>query len=202
MLKTGVPGPRQTFTNYKGKTITTINSTYPITDGDTIIGACEISTDITRIKEMAERIADLSQELRSKEHAEKPGVTRAKSKISRKFFTVDDIVGQSAVMRDVKRQVVQVARTQSNDACVGKPAQARNWLSKPSIRHLTELMLPLSPKTAPPCLKDCWKAWFSAHPKAGSQAPRTARDSWNWHQAALCTWMKSIPCPWGSRQSC
>ncbi|MGI6620890.1 MAG: sigma-54 interaction domain-containing protein [Bacillota bacterium] len=116
VLKTGVPeiAKQQTFTNYKGKTITTINSTYPITDGDTIIGACEISTDITRIKEMAERIADLSQELRSKEHAEKPGVTRAKSKISRKFFTVDDIVGQSAVMRDVKRQVVQVARTQSN----------------------------------------------------------------------------------------
>ena len=116
VLRSGVPeiAKQQTFTNYKGKKITTINSTYPITDGGEIIGACEISTDITRIKEMAERIADLSQELRSKEHGEGAGGPKARSKISRKLFTVNDIVGQSAVMREVRRQVVQVARTQSN----------------------------------------------------------------------------------------
>ena len=52
VLRTGIPeiAKQQTFTNYKGKTITTINSTYPITHGDEIIGACELSTDITRIK--------------------------------------------------------------------------------------------------------------------------------------------------------
>ena len=116
VLRTGIPeiAKQQTFTNYKGKTITTINSTYPITHGDEIIGACELSTDITRIKEMAERIADLSQELRNKERREHTGTPRTRGKVSRKLFTVDDIVGQSAVMREVRRQVIQVARTQSN----------------------------------------------------------------------------------------
>ncbi len=119
VLRSGIPeiARQQTFSNYKGKKITTINSTHPIIVHGKVIGACEVSTDITRIKEMAERIADLGEELRSQEPAGKAGQVRAgerRLEFSPKLYTVDDIAGQSALMRDVRRRVMQVARTQSN----------------------------------------------------------------------------------------
>ena len=69
VLRTGIPqtAKQQTFSNYKGKKITTINFTSPVVFDDTIVGACEVSTDITRMKEMAERILDLQWELIGKD---------------------------------------------------------------------------------------------------------------------------------------
>jgi arginine utilization regulatory protein len=69
VLKTGVPEAerQQTFTNYKGKKITTVNFTQPIIVDGKAVGACEVSTDITRIKDMAEKIVDLRKELRDRE---------------------------------------------------------------------------------------------------------------------------------------
>ena len=52
--------------NYKGDTITTINSTLPVTVGGRLIGAVEVSRDITLIQEMAHRIVDLQMELFAK----------------------------------------------------------------------------------------------------------------------------------------
>ena len=129
VLRNGVPeiAKQQTFTNYKGKKITTINSTYPITDGDKIIGACEISTDITRIKEMAERIADLRQELRIKECAEDtgdPGLLLRFPEIIHCRRHSGAIGGDEG-----NSQVVQVARTQSMCLSGARPALVRGWLS-------------------------------------------------------------------------
>ncbi len=121
VLKTGKAeiAKQQTFSNYKGQKITTVNSTHPIEVKGKIVGACEISTDITRIKQMAERIADLGEELRNKEITNEPQKLQFKrgtkrSKLSRKWFTIDDIVGQSVLIRNLKRRTIQVARTQSN----------------------------------------------------------------------------------------
>ncbi|MFA6655600.1 MAG: PAS domain S-box protein, partial [Bacillota bacterium] len=80
VLKTGIPeiAKQQTFSNFKGKKITTINSTHPIMHHGKIVGACEISADITRLKDMAENISDLREELRSKEPAENLMYIKAK----------------------------------------------------------------------------------------------------------------------------
>lgn len=68
VLKTGQPvlNREQTFMNYKGDTITTINSTLPIVVDNKVIGAVEVSRDITLIQEMARRIVDLQTELFAK----------------------------------------------------------------------------------------------------------------------------------------
>jgi arginine utilization regulatory protein len=104
VLKTGVPEAerQQTFTNYKGKKITTVNFTQPIIVDGKAVGACEVSTDITRIKDMAEKIVDLRKELRDREG---PGETASPGRL----YTVDDIVGESPAMRDAKRRALQVA---------------------------------------------------------------------------------------------
>ena len=120
VLKTGVPeiARQQTFSNFKGKKITTINSTHPImSEGRIIIGACEISADITRLKDMAEKISDLREELRSKEPSQTLASLREKEQdsiLSHRLFTIDDIIGESTAIRNVKRKIAQVARTNSS----------------------------------------------------------------------------------------
>ena len=54
---------RQIYTNLKGVKITTINSTFPIKDQGEIIGAIEISRDITDIEEMSGKIIDLQEKI-------------------------------------------------------------------------------------------------------------------------------------------
>ncbi|MEX0974182.1 MAG: sigma 54-interacting transcriptional regulator [Bacillota bacterium] len=105
VLRTGVPQSvkQQTFTNYKGKKITTVNFTNPVTFDGKVVGACEISTDITRVKEMAERIVDLQRKLKDKDS--RPGAAA-----QRRLYRVDDIVGESTPMKEVKARALQVAR--------------------------------------------------------------------------------------------
>ncbi len=63
VLRTGsaIFNREQTFKTYRGKTIATINTTLPIMDSGLVVGAVEISRDITDVKVMSERIADLQR---------------------------------------------------------------------------------------------------------------------------------------------
>src|SRR5690554_1226407 len=68
VIRTGVPiyKKEQTFLNYKGEKITTINTSIPITSKGKILGALEISRDITTVREMSEKIVELQDRLYSK----------------------------------------------------------------------------------------------------------------------------------------
>jgi len=63
VLKTAKPiyNLEQTFVTYRGKTIATINTTLPLFREGLVVGAVEISRDITDVKAMSERIADLQR---------------------------------------------------------------------------------------------------------------------------------------------
>jgi len=65
VMKTGKPiiNRTQTYLNYKGQKITTVNSTMPIFNDGMMIGALEIAKNITRIKELSEQLIDLQQEI-------------------------------------------------------------------------------------------------------------------------------------------
>ncbi|MDD2215708.1 MAG: sigma 54-interacting transcriptional regulator [Eubacteriales bacterium] len=52
---------QQTYCNKDGKEITTINSTYPVIEGDRIIGAIEIARNITEIQKMCHTIMKLQK---------------------------------------------------------------------------------------------------------------------------------------------
>lgn len=121
VLRTGVPevDKQQTFTNYKGKKITSLNSTYPIVIGGKTAGACEVSTDITRLKEMSERMLDLRRELRGK-HKLSPA--------SRPLYTLDDIVGESHAMREVKRMAAQVGKSDAGVMVWGETGTGKELL--------------------------------------------------------------------------
>lgn len=113
VLKTGVPevGRQQTFFNFKGKKITTINNTYPILVGGEIAGAVEVSRDITDVRELADRLIDLRKELKRVSGTE----TGAQQERDRgippsRLYTFEDIVGESPCIRELRRRAVQIAR--------------------------------------------------------------------------------------------
>ncbi|MCR4430418.1 MAG: sigma 54-interacting transcriptional regulator [Tepidanaerobacteraceae bacterium] len=109
VLRTGAPiyERQQTFTNYKGKKITTINTTIPVEVGGRIIGAMEISRDVTTVKDMTERISDLQAILYG--HVPKAGG----KKTGAARFTFSDIIGESRCIRDLKNLARRAASSSS-----------------------------------------------------------------------------------------
>ncbi len=65
VMKTGKPiyNIEQNFVNYKGDKISTINSSLPIVYNNKIVGALEISRNITKMRELSEQIFNLQREL-------------------------------------------------------------------------------------------------------------------------------------------
>lgn len=109
VLATGRPvaDHQQTFQNFKGDQITTINSTRPIFHRGGLIGAVEVSRDITLLRDMAEKLVDLQAELYAKKTVSSrkvPGKAR---------YTFGDIIGQSAAMEPVFELARKAAQTSS-----------------------------------------------------------------------------------------
>ena len=132
VLRTGIPqtAKQQTFSNYKGKKITTINFTSPVVFDDTIVGACEVSTDITRMKEMAERILDLQWELIGKDAraAATTPLRRSESYAQRRLYSLDDIVGESTAMKEVKSKALKVAASDAGVMVWGETGTGKELL--------------------------------------------------------------------------
>lgn len=92
---------RQTYFNDKGKAITTLNNTYPIFDGDQLIGAMEIANDVTKMERL------IRENLLEKEK----GSTR---------ITFESIIGKSEAIRDVVENAKRAARTSSSVLVAGE----------------------------------------------------------------------------------
>lgn len=97
VIRTGVPilKKEQTFLNYKGKKITTINSSIPIKSRGRILGAIEISKDITQVRELSEKIVDLQNQLYS-------GNRKTDQARESARYTFYDIVGESHEIHRLK----------------------------------------------------------------------------------------------------
>ncbi|MBZ2175104.1 sigma 54-interacting transcriptional regulator [Schnuerera sp. xch1] len=107
-MRTGKPiyKKEQTFLNYKGEMITTVNSSLPIIGKDNkIIGALEISKDITQVREMSEKIVDLQSKLFNNN---KPN---NKTKWNMAKYTFLDIIGENKEMLDLKKNALKAAKT-------------------------------------------------------------------------------------------
>lgn len=87
---------QQTFANYKGDSITTINSTLPIYAGAKLIGAIEVSRDVTLVRSLAERIVDLQAQLIAQNSGRPERMPAHQAGSARYQFS--DIVGSSPRM--------------------------------------------------------------------------------------------------------
>ncbi len=109
-IRTGMPRfqVQQTFINYKGKKITTINTSLPLKANNKIVGAIEVSKNITDVREMSERLVDLQERLLHK----KSGLKQKRVKDSAEY-TLIDIIGQSQEMLALKGLVMKASQTPS-----------------------------------------------------------------------------------------
>ena len=111
VIKTGeaIHKKQQTFLNYKGEKITTINTSIPIRSKGKILGALEISKDITTVKEMSEKIVDLQNKL----YNNKDKALKNKYRESAEF-TLIDIVGENKEMVKLKSLTLKAAKTEAS----------------------------------------------------------------------------------------
>lgn len=109
VIRTGKPiyKKEQTFLNYKGEKITTINSSIPIKSKGKIIGALEISRDITTVRQMSEKIVELQDRLYNND---KKNTKKDKGKSSAKY-TLLDIVGENREMLRLKSLALKAAKS-------------------------------------------------------------------------------------------
>lgn len=106
VIRTGKPilKNEQTFINYKGEKITTINSSIPIKVKGKILGALEISKDITQVREMSEKIVDLQSRLYNNGRIRKEDEETAE-------YTFLDIIGQNKEILGLKQIALKAAHT-------------------------------------------------------------------------------------------
>ncbi|WP_252187703.1 sigma-54 interaction domain-containing protein [Anaeromonas frigoriresistens] len=123
VMQTGSPifEAEQTFVNYKGDKITTINTSIPIKEKGRIKGAIELSRDITKVRELSERIVDLQSKLYKETKDPKENKERAK-------YTFVDIIGQNAKMLKLKAMALRASQTSSPVLIYGETGTGKELL--------------------------------------------------------------------------
>ena len=113
----------QSYRNYKGKVIATINSTLPIIENGHIQGAVEISRNITPYKELSERYLDLQSSLKGDDHE----VLSSKETATYHF---EDIVTQHAEFNRIKRVAEKAAKTDIPVLIYGETGTGKELLTQ------------------------------------------------------------------------
>ncbi|MDF2950226.1 MAG: domain S-box protein, partial [Sedimentibacter sp.] len=109
VLRTGKPiyNIEQNFTNYKGDKISTLNSTIPIYYNNKVLGALEVSRNITKVRELSEKIVNLQKELYEKNI----GHEKISKPVAKYNFL--DIMGQNREMLKLKSLGTKAAMSDS-----------------------------------------------------------------------------------------
>lgn len=120
VLKTGEPiiNKLQVFLTYKGKEITTLNTTFPLYYGGELIGAIELSRDITEVKKLSEKIIELQSEKREEI-----------SQIQ-KLPTLDDFKTKDERILKIKEEIKKVKDLDTPILIVGEPQVGKRLLAQ------------------------------------------------------------------------
>lgn len=78
----------QNYTNREGHNINTLNSTFPLFDGDEIVGSLEISKDYTGLKSLYDKISFLQQEL-----LHESALQKSERKEKTRLYRFNDLIG-------------------------------------------------------------------------------------------------------------
>ncbi|WMM23344.1 sigma 54-interacting transcriptional regulator [Tissierella sp. MB52-C2] len=104
----GIFNSTQSYLNFKGQRITTINSTIPLYDNDKIIGALEIANNITHIKNLSDQLIELQNKLNLTQKDRK----NLKNQIKR--YNFDDIIGNDKSLELAKKIAKKAKDTTSS----------------------------------------------------------------------------------------
>lgn len=120
----------QTYFTLHGKRITVLCSTYPIIEKGEIVGALEISNNISQVREMSEQIISLQDEL-----IKAKGNNHIVS--SKRYYTFDDIVGSSSKLRELIEKGMRASKTTSSILIQGETGTGKELFAQ-SIHSASE----------------------------------------------------------------
>lgn len=112
--KRPIVNQQQTYTNMKGELLTTVNTTLPLLIHGQLVGAVEIAKDITRVKELSEKLIDLQARFHGA-----PVDKKAHFNEQAQFY-LHDIITQNVTMFRLKERALRAARTSSPVLIVGE----------------------------------------------------------------------------------
>ncbi|ABR50626.1 sigma54 specific transcriptional regulator, Fis family [Alkaliphilus metalliredigens QYMF] len=124
VIETGEPifDVQQTFVNYLGHKIITTNSSIPLKEKGKVIGALEISQDITQVKALSEKLVDLQRKLyRGEKHESDESKGTAK-------YTFVDIIGRSREIQRLKTRALKAANTPSSIMIYGSTGTGKELI--------------------------------------------------------------------------
>ncbi|RST73141.1 PAS domain S-box protein [Siminovitchia acidinfaciens] len=110
VIHTGEPihNQHQSYYNIRGMLIDTVNTTLPIKVDGEIVGAVEIAKDLTRVKQLSEKLLDLQAKV-------EPANSKNKSPkgASGANYQMMDIITSDASFKKLKEKAMKVAQTSS-----------------------------------------------------------------------------------------
>lgn len=118
----------QTYMNYQGVRVSTLTSTIPLTENGEIVGALEIYRDLTQVTELSEKVLNLQSQLLKKKNNEKS------YKGNEVIYTFDDIIGESAVIKELKGRARKIADSSSPVLVYGETGTGKELLVQ-AIHH-------------------------------------------------------------------
>lgn len=114
VLRTGeaIMNKPQFYTNLKGKQVETVNTTLPIFVKGALVGAIEVAKDISKIKELSEKVLDLQTQI-YQETKKAARIGKLEKRKRRCPFTIEDLITQDPHMIELKKNVLRIAKSAS-----------------------------------------------------------------------------------------
>jgi len=132
VITTGKPviNEVQNYINYKGKSVSIITTTVPVYEDGELAGAFEIFKDLTNVRELSEKILMLQNELYSKKSGKKDKISNGTQ------YTIDDIVGESRTMTELKDRIRKIGNSSSPVFIYGETGTGKELIVQ-SIHNLS-----------------------------------------------------------------
>ncbi|MFS0646462.1 sigma-54 interaction domain-containing protein [Siminovitchia sp. 179-K 8D1 HS] len=125
VIQTGQPiyNQRQSYCNMRGVLIDTVNTTLPIKVNGDIFGAVEIAKDITKVKQLSEKLIDLQAKVETG-HGQK----KAKQHETGAKYRMTDIITKNDQFKLIKEKAFKAAATSSPILIYGETGTGKELL--------------------------------------------------------------------------
>ncbi len=114
----------QTFQTYKGNKVTSITTTLPLHDEGKLIGALEIFEDVNNYEKISRNIIELQKEEQSKE------IVLEKYKENGTVYTLNDIIGESQEIKDIKKKILKISDSSSSVLIQGETGTGKELVAQ------------------------------------------------------------------------
>ena len=121
-MQTAIINRKQTFRTYRGKEVTTINTTIPLVENNALLGAIEISNDITAYKDLTERYIELQRRVI-------PNPSKNQN-LATTTFTFEDIITEDPEFNRIKTIAMKAARTEIPILIYGETGTGKEMIAQ------------------------------------------------------------------------